>query len=112
MIPEAAVEAAAVAAYSGDWITLHSAAQNVRRAIARTHIEAAAPHMLCKPGLDNGIHESRTVDPMVEAVAKALHAFDCGWNDWDDIHTRGGSYVVRARKALEATAAHLTRTTK
>jgi hypothetical protein len=52
-------------------------------------------------GLDEGIHESNTVDPVVEAVAKALHAKECGWNDWNAIH-RNGSYVVKARAALEA----------
>lgn len=57
-----------------------------------------------KPGLDEGIHESRTVDPVVEAVAKALHDRECAWNDWDAIHPRNGSYVVAARIAVEAAA--------
>lgn len=46
-------------------------------------------------------------DEAVEAAAKALHARECGWNDWRYIHPGRGSYEEIARAALEAAAPHI-----
>ena len=43
----------------------------------------------------------------VEAAARAMHARECGWNDWQYIHSGRGSYEDIARLALEAAAPHM-----